>query len=190
MSLVNWLSDVRDDIEWAAAVRARRREKANAMHPRRARVHETTTGERLADQAAGLIGSWRFLIVQACLLAAWVLVNAIRLAGFDPPPFILLNLCLSFQAAFTGPVLLIAANRAAQRDRKRDDAEAAEVDTSAAILAEMRQLVADLHTHTTCAGHTTIGQTAERLTAVYPVVPAKPAPRKRAAKSAPTGQAS
>ena len=82
---------------------------------------ELTYGQRLAEQAAALVGSWRFLIFQSCILAVWVLVNALRLAGFDPPPFILLNLMLSFQAAFTGPVLLIAANVGAIHDHRQYD---------------------------------------------------------------------
>lgn len=76
-----------------------------------------TRGERLATRASEVIGSWGFLIIQALILLGWVVTNGLRLVGFDPPPFILLNLCLSFQAAFTGPILLIAANAVAARDR-------------------------------------------------------------------------
>lgn len=79
----------------------------------------TTLGERVADHVASKVGSWPFLIIQNALFAVWMAVNVIVLAyQWDPYPFILLNLVLSFQAAETGPILLISANRAAQRDRK------------------------------------------------------------------------
>jgi uncharacterized membrane protein len=79
---------------------------------------QATFGERLADHIASAIGSWRFLIVQTILVAAWVTANIWLLAHpFDPYPLILLNLLFSVQAAYTGPVLLLAGNRQAQKDR-------------------------------------------------------------------------
>lgn len=79
---------------------------------------EATPGERIADAVSAGIGSWTFLIVQTALVILWVGVN---LAGFvlrwDPYPFILLNLMFSVQAAYTGPVLLLAGNRQSQKDR-------------------------------------------------------------------------
>lgn len=91
-------------------------------------MHEPRTfGERIADGAAAGIGSWRFIIVQTILVVIWVIVN---ITGFilqwDPYPFILLNLMFSVQAAYTGPILLLAGNRQAARDRamaQRDDEE-------------------------------------------------------------------
>lgn len=86
-----------------------------------------TTGERIADGVAAKVGSWPFIIVQSSLLGLWILGNAflIRdwLSGkpFDPYPFILLNLMLSFQAAYTGPFVMMSQNRQAARDR--DEAE-------------------------------------------------------------------
>ncbi|HUZ77610.1 MAG TPA: DUF1003 domain-containing protein [Chloroflexota bacterium] len=86
-----------------------------------------TVGERVADAAASGIGSWRFIIVQTLLVIIWVAINA---AGWrlhwDPYPFILLNLMFSVQAAYTGPILLLANNRQAAIDRQiaaRDDEE-------------------------------------------------------------------
>jgi uncharacterized membrane protein len=94
----------------------------------RRELHEPrTVGERIADSAAAAIGSWRFIIVQTLLVIVWVALN---LAGFalrwDPYPFILLNLMFSVQAAYTGPILLLASNRQAAKDRamaERDDHE-------------------------------------------------------------------
>lgn len=78
-----------------------------------------TPGQRAADAVARQLGSWRFLIIQSCLLAAWMVLNIAELLfrPFDPYPFILLNLVLSFQAAYAAPVLLMSANRQAQKDR-------------------------------------------------------------------------
>jgi uncharacterized membrane protein len=81
---------------------------------------EATFGERLADGIASFIGSWIFLIVQTFLVAAWITINSLQITGkihLDPYPFILLNLAFSTQAAYTGPVLLLAGNRQAQKDR-------------------------------------------------------------------------
>ena len=69
-----------------------------------------TAGERIADGVAARVGSWPFIIVQSTVLALWILGKAflIRdwLSGkpFDPYPFILLNLILSFQAGYRGPL--------------------------------------------------------------------------------------
>jgi len=88
---------------------------------------ERTAGERTADAVAALVGSWPFIIVQSTLLITWLLANAVLIKDwiggepFDPYPFILLNLVLSFQAAYTGPVVLMSQNRQAAKDR--DEAE-------------------------------------------------------------------
>jgi uncharacterized membrane protein len=78
---------------------------------------EATTGARLADTISAGIGSWPFLIIQTVAVAVWMTGNAILFFNFDPKPFILLNLLFSIQAAYTGPVLLLAGNRQAQKDR-------------------------------------------------------------------------
>lgn len=79
---------------------------------------EATFGEMLADKIASGIGSWTFLIIQTCAVLAWLTMNIIGLVRhWDPFPFILLNLLFSVQAAYTGPVLLLAGNRQAQKDR-------------------------------------------------------------------------
>ena len=92
------------------------------LHPVNQVHHDDATfGERLADRISGAIGSWTFLIGQGIIIVAWVLANAFLLLdhGWDPFPFILLNLMFSIQAAYTGPVLLLAGNRQAQHDRLR-----------------------------------------------------------------------
>lgn len=78
-----------------------------------------TLGQRLADAVAAVIGSWRFIGLQTCTITFWLILNIRGPVKPDPYPFILLNLLLSFQAAYTGPVLLMAANRQAELDRNR-----------------------------------------------------------------------
>lgn len=86
-----------------------------------------TRGERLADGVAASVGSWPFIIAQSVLLVAWIVANGLLIRDwlggrpFDPYPFILLNLVLSFQAAYTGPVVMMSQNRQAAKDR--DEAE-------------------------------------------------------------------
>lgn len=83
-----------------------------------AHFDQATWGERLADGIANWIGSWRFLIVQTILVLLWVSLNLVGIGlHWDPYPFILLNLMFSVQAAYTGPILLLAGNRQNQKDR-------------------------------------------------------------------------
>ncbi len=86
-----------------------------------------TPGQRIADRVAALVGSWPFLIVQSVILFLWMAVNGClvvhgslhpgSLHAGNPYPFILLNLVPSFQAAYTGPVVMMAQNRQAETDR-------------------------------------------------------------------------
>ena len=100
-------------------LRGAKRSTEAHQHPVNVVHHdEATYGERLADAIAAGIGSWRFLIVQTVAVILWVTLNVIALVNhWDPFPFILLNLLFSVQAAYTGPVLLLAGNRQAQKDR-------------------------------------------------------------------------
>jgi uncharacterized membrane protein len=100
-------------------LRARKLKRENHVHPVNQLHHdEATFGEMLADKIATGIGSWTFLIVQTCAVTAWVVFNIYGwVHRWDPFPFILLNLLFSVQAAYTGPVLLLAGNRQSQKDR-------------------------------------------------------------------------
>ena len=76
-------------------------------------------GERVADLVALTVGSWRFIIIQSLLLALWILLNITAWArNWDPYPFILLNLVLSFQAAYAAPIVMMSQNRQAEIDRR------------------------------------------------------------------------
>ena len=77
-----------------------------------------TSGLRAADWVARTVGSWPFIIVQSTMLAAWVALNVTAfIRHWDPYPFILMNLVLSLQAAYTAPIIMMSQNRQAERDR-------------------------------------------------------------------------
>jgi uncharacterized membrane protein len=105
-------------------------------HPRVvnvAQLQELEPDLKIADRFANVVGSWRFIIIQSIILAAWVAMNV---AGYvynhwDPYPFILLNLVLSFQAAYAAPIIMMSQNRQAVKDRL-----AAEVDYQINVKAE------------------------------------------------------
>src|SRR5579875_3954572 len=90
-------------------------------HPRVRNVNELeplTFGQRIADRFATIMGSWSFIIIQTIVLALWVTVNVMAFVWrWDPYPFILLNLALSFQAAYAAPIIMMSQNRQAAKDR-------------------------------------------------------------------------
>ena len=92
-----------------------------------------TLGQRIADHVAATMGSWRFIIIQSAALLVWIILNITAWARhWDPYPFILLNLALSFQAAYAAPFIMMAQNRQQQIDRKE-----AETDHQINIKAEL-----------------------------------------------------
>jgi uncharacterized membrane protein len=85
-------------------------------------MEDRTFGQRVADSVAATMGSWTFIITQSVVLAVWITVNVIAwVSHWDPYPFILLNLALSFQAAYAAPFIMISQNRQAERDRRQAD---------------------------------------------------------------------
>ena len=105
---------------------ARERRVIERVAKRVAISHDTNTehegtmtfGDRLADQVASFGGSWKFLILFAVFIAAWVLLNSVMLiGGFDPYPYILLNLFMSMLASIQAPVIMMSQNRQAVKDR-------------------------------------------------------------------------
>ena len=96
-------------------------------------------GESAADAVAAAMGSWRFIIAQSIVVGAWITLNLLALVHhWDVYPFILLNLLFSTQAAYAAPIIMMSQNRAAAKDRRRDDHEAEEV--SALLTLNTRQL--------------------------------------------------
>lgn len=80
-----------------------------------------TLGERVADSFAKFVGSWTFIIGQSIILVIWVVLNIVAwVQHWDPYPFILLNLALSFQAAYASPIIMMSQNRQARLDERRN----------------------------------------------------------------------
>lgn len=80
-----------------------------------------TLGQRVADKVATFGGSWTFIISFGLFIMVWILINIYWLAnrGFDPYPFILLNLILSCLASIQAPVIMMSQNRQEEKDRER-----------------------------------------------------------------------
>jgi uncharacterized membrane protein len=94
---------------------------------------QLTMGQRIADTVASNMGSWRFIIIQSTILFFWVVANVTAwVFHWDPYPFILLNLALSFQAAYAAPFIMMSQNRQQDIDRL-----AAESDYKINIKAEL-----------------------------------------------------
>lgn len=89
-------------------------------------VESKKIGEIISDKVADTVGSWRFISIQSGLIILWIIVNTVglfNLPKWDPFPFIFLNLTLSFQAAYTAPIIMMSQNRQEDHDRKQADAD-------------------------------------------------------------------
>ncbi len=84
-------------------------------------VETRTLGQKVADNVADFGGSWKFIILFGVFILLWILANIYILTnkGFDPYPFILLNLILSCLAALQAPVIMMSQNRQEEKDRER-----------------------------------------------------------------------
>ncbi|MBZ9656726.1 DUF1003 domain-containing protein [Phyllobacterium lublinensis] len=81
--------------------------------------NELTPGQKIADVVAATMGSWSFIIIQTTILFFWIVLNVTAyVREWDPYPFILLNLALSFQAAYAAPFIMMSQNRQQDIDRK------------------------------------------------------------------------
>jgi len=93
---------------------ARRRARTRTAH------RGSTAGQRIADSVAATMGSWRFIIIQTTILVLWIMFNVTAwIRNWDPYPFILLNLALSFQAAYAAPFIMMSQNRQQDVDRRK-----------------------------------------------------------------------
>ena len=81
-------------------------------------VATSSIGDRLSDNVAKGMGSWKFIIWQTVIVLIWMMLNVVAFVRhWDPYPFILLNLIFSTQAAYAAPIIMMAQNRQSQRDR-------------------------------------------------------------------------
>ena len=121
-------------------------------HPVNIALHQNAPlGVRIANAVTGFMGSWKFIILQTGVVAAWVAGNVYLVFHFDPYPFIFLNLAFSTQAAYAAPLILLASNQAAVRDRatlehaaleaedadQKEDALKAQLDRIEVLLREL-----------------------------------------------------
>ena len=117
------------------------------------RLNPDAVGQ-FAEAIARFLGTGRFLAVQTIIVIVWITVNvvAVRLR-WDPYPFILLNLAFSTQAAYAAPLILLAQNRQADRDRVQAEEDRARAATTRADteylareLAALRVAIGELAT--------------------------------------------
>ena len=84
---------------------------------------EASFADRLSDRIAEFGGSWKFIISFLVMMFAWMVLNVYWYSnkGFDPYPFIFLNLILSCLAALQAPIIMMSQNRQADKDRVRSE---------------------------------------------------------------------
>jgi uncharacterized membrane protein len=124
------------------------------VSPRRLPRIDADAFGRLSERLARFLGTGRFLLFQSVFVVIWISLNLALVAyRWDPYPFILLNLAFSTQAAYAAPLILLAQNRQADRDRisldeDRARAQAAKADTEylAREIASLRLAIGDLAT--------------------------------------------
>jgi uncharacterized membrane protein len=105
-----------------------------------------TPAQILADMVAATVGSWPFIAIQSVLLVIWIGVNVVLVMkhsdkAWDPYPFILLNLALSFQSAYAGPIVMMSQNRQAEKDRRQANSD---YETNIKAEAEIRVIMEHL----------------------------------------------
>ncbi len=97
---------------------------------------------RFSEAIANFLGTATYLVVQTAIVAVWIIINitAVRLR-WDPYPFILLNLFFSTQASYAAPLILLAQNRQADRDRVQTERDR---DVNARTLADTEYLAREI----------------------------------------------
>lgn len=111
-----------EELSTLEALRAHRRRHRAAYRRAEGGEHfnlsrPMTTGQRISDWVASTVGSWAFILLQTISISIWIAYNTITSQSWDPYPYILLNLLLSFQAAYTAPAIMMSQNRQAEIDR-------------------------------------------------------------------------
>lgn len=137
--------------------------------------YDADTFGRWAEAVARLFGTGRFLVAQTIIVVLWIALNAVSWAlRFDAYPFILLNLMFSTQAAYAAPLILLAQNRQADRDKEEIERDRqtvarslAETEFLARELAEIRlALEQTASREDVVAGIDQITESIERITGV------------------------
>ena len=117
--------------------------------------YDSESWGKLSERIARFIGSWRFISWMTVFVAVWIIWNiaAPEPLRFDPWPFLVLILMLSLQASYAAPLILLAQNRQADRDRvtlehdrTRTDQVLSDIDFTAREIAAMRAQMDDVAT--------------------------------------------
>jgi len=125
-------------------------------------VYDPDAFGRMAERLARFLGTGRYLVGQTGIVAAWIVLNGLVVAnGWDPYPFILLNLVFSTQAAYAAPLILLAQNRQADRDKEEIERDR---EVNARSLAETEFLAREI-----AAVRLAVEQKADRADIVEPL---------------------
>jgi uncharacterized membrane protein len=125
-------------------------------------VYDPDAFGAFAERLARFLGTGRYLVGQTVIVAAWIILNGLVVArGWDPYPFILLNLVFSTQAAYAAPLILLAQNRQADRDKEEIERDR---ETNARSLAETEFLAREI-----AAVRLAVDQKADRSDIVEPL---------------------
>ena len=115
---------VNQELQVLEALRAHRRRHRQGLSTQitahvEQQTRPLTVGQKISDSVARTVGSWKFIIIQSICILAWITYNSVNNTNvWDPYPFILLNLMLSFQAAYTAPAIMMSQNRLSEIDRQ------------------------------------------------------------------------
>jgi uncharacterized membrane protein len=117
---------------------------------------------RFAENLARFLGTGRYLVGQTMVVIIWIILNVIGIVHhWDPYPFILLNLGFSTQAAYAAPLILLAQNRQADRDKAEVERDR---ETNSRALAETEFLAREI-----AAVRLAVDQKADREDIVEPL---------------------
>lgn len=104
-----------------------------------------TLGQKAADRITRIVGSWEFILAQSFILVGWIILNfSAWINHWDPYPFILLNLVLSFQAAYTAPIILMSENREMDRERKKTAVDLSTDRKAEREILQIKQMIENL----------------------------------------------
>jgi uncharacterized membrane protein len=105
-------------------------------------VYDPEAFGNLAERLARFFGTPRYIVGQTIIVVVWIAINVAAVTlRFDPYPFILLNLAFSTQAAYAAPLILLAQNRQADRDREETERDRA---MNARSIAETEYLAREI----------------------------------------------
>ena len=142
--------------------RPRRRGRTLGVH------YDPEAFGRFSEAIARTLGTARFLVIQTAVVVVWIAVNVVAVSlRWDPYPFILLNLAFSTQAAYAAPLILLAQNRQAERDKAQTERDREVVFRTQADTEFLgRELAAVRIALTDVATGDDLNRAVERLTAV------------------------